>query len=118
MERRQVRDDLQIARRWFAPDEIRWLEGLAEPDRQRRFLECWTRKEAYLKAVAIGLGGDLKACVCGPGSDEATICEIVDSEHSWRLIPLDQPESPACAMVDFEPEEVSVREFKWEAIPE
>ncbi len=118
VERRTVRNELEIARRWFAPEEVRWLEGLAEPDRQRRFLECWTRKEAYLKAVATGLGGDLKACVCGPGEDDVTECNIVDAEHAWRLIPLDGPESAACAMVDFELAEVTVRDFSWETIIE
>lgn len=118
VERRQVRDELEIAQRWFAPEEVRWLEGLAESDRKRRFLECWTRKEAYLKAVATGLGGDLKSCVCAPGSDDETGCRVVDAQHTWRLIPLDQPDSAGCAMVDFEPAEVAVRDFEWGSTPE
>ena len=113
VERRDVRNELEIARRWFAPDEVRWLEGLDGSVRQRRFLECWTRKEAYLKAVAIGIAGGIERCVCTLGPDDELYCKIVDDEHSWRLISLDRPDSPACAFVDFEPDQVEVEDFDW-----
>jgi 4'-phosphopantetheinyl transferase len=46
---------LDIARRHFAPEEFRELEDLVEDALQRRFLELWTEKEAWVKALGRGL---------------------------------------------------------------
>ncbi len=41
----------QIAARFLSPDEHRSLMDLPPEQRDRAFLACWTRKEAYVKAV-------------------------------------------------------------------
>lgn len=44
-----------IARRFFAPIEAETIIALPPADRQRAFLACWTRKEAYIKLLGGGL---------------------------------------------------------------
>jgi 4'-phosphopantetheinyl transferase len=48
-------DPLSIADRFFAPAEVAALERCSESERTVRFVEIWTLKEAYVKAVGDGL---------------------------------------------------------------
>lgn len=53
-------DDLeQIARRYFSKKEQADLLRLGEADRHLGFFNCWTRKEAYLKATGEGVTAGL-----------------------------------------------------------
>ncbi|MGD0905960.1 MAG: 4'-phosphopantetheinyl transferase superfamily protein [Candidatus Acidiferrales bacterium] len=44
-----------IARRYFAAQEVDDLQSLPPKIRDQGFFNCWTRKEAYLKARGMGL---------------------------------------------------------------
>lgn len=47
--------DIEIADRYFAPEEVLELRTLPDQKRQRRFFEYWTLKESYIKARGKGL---------------------------------------------------------------
>ena len=49
------RTSLDIARRFFAPDEVRALACLPPSARHARFFMLWTLKESYIKARGLGL---------------------------------------------------------------
>ena len=53
-------DDV-IAERFFAPVEVADLRALPVGQQRRAFFRCWTRKEAYLKALGGGLQIDLNS---------------------------------------------------------
>lgn len=59
VERLPDRDYLQIAERFYHPNELAYVRR-AE-DSARAFTYVWTRKEAYLKQIGIGIATDLKA---------------------------------------------------------
>ena len=44
-----------LAERYFSPDEAAALRHCHENARTRRFAELWTLKEAYIKAIGLGL---------------------------------------------------------------
>lgn len=50
---------VEIARRYFTPQEIRELDACPAHQVGARFVELWTLKEAYVKAVGIGLSRPL-----------------------------------------------------------
>jgi 4'-phosphopantetheinyl transferase len=55
-----VRDNVafgDIGSRFFQPDELRYLDPSAGLGVRDRFFRLWTRKEAVLKALGVGLGG-------------------------------------------------------------
>jgi len=70
---RQV-DSESIAPRYFAHHEVRQLAGLSGVERETRFIEFWTLKEAYVKARGNGLSMPL---------DRFHFQR--DSAHEWRI---------------------------------
>lgn len=56
---RVIGDMEEIARRFFAPGEVAQLFSMQRDCRADGFFNCWTRKEAYLKARGDGIGDAL-----------------------------------------------------------
>jgi 4'-phosphopantetheinyl transferase len=58
---RHVPSALAITRRHFSPTEASFVEEGGSAGTDGRFLLCWTRKEALVKAVGAGLSFDLRS---------------------------------------------------------
>ncbi len=56
---RPMKDCEEIAERFFSESERQVLRTIPFPAKQEAFFNCWTRKEAYLKAVGEGLAAPL-----------------------------------------------------------
>jgi len=84
---------LEIANRFFAPDEAATLAQLVEAERAGAFFNCWTRKEAYIKARGIGLSLGLGtfAVTLKPGEAAALVRvdNDADAPARWTMLNLD-----------------------------
>jgi len=63
-------DGVAIAERFFARAELAQLDRCAVPERPARFIELWTLKEAYLKAIGSGLAHPLNTFAFEFGDDD------------------------------------------------
>lgn len=53
---RRVADDMAIADAYFSPSEQAYLRGITDPTQRRLvFIDLWTAKEAFIKALGHGL---------------------------------------------------------------
>jgi 4'-phosphopantetheinyl transferase len=85
-----VREELateSIARHVLSQGEIERLRELPPSQRARAFFNCWTRKEAYIKAVGIGLSLPLNQIEVSFAPDEpaALLSERGMDVFGWSL---------------------------------
>jgi len=101
----KVRNDFEvmgIAAKFFTDSEQESLLRLPEPERAQAFFQCWTRKEAVLKARGDGLSFPLDRVEVSVTPDEAIVelqigLEPVETQR-WRVLPLNVPVGYAAAV--------------------
>lgn len=113
---RPERADMRIARRYFHPAEIQELESLADEARLAAFFAVWTRKEALVKAVGLGLRIPLASFRVGVLPDEPAGPLGYESDwpasRGWRLVslPLGPGHAGAVALTEGLPDPLL---FEW-----
>ena len=102
-----IRDDfsaLELAARFFSGREAATLRALPEAVRFRAFFNCWTRKEAYIKARGTGLSLPLKSfeVSLAPGAPAVLLHVEGEPDTLWSLhdLPLVEPGYAAALVVD------------------
>lgn len=101
-----IREDLaveEIAERFFSESEIQTLRDLPEKLRKQAFFDCWTRKEAYIKARGDGLSMPLDEfdVTLRPGEAAALLRNHTDPGEvtRWSMQTVDVPAGYVAALV-------------------
>ncbi len=96
-------DHLRLAERFFTQRESAALAALPEAERLAAFFRCWTRKEAFLKAIGDGLHFDLDRVEVAVAPGERPELRSVDGDSSarerWTLRDIDPGEGYTGALV-------------------
>jgi 4'-phosphopantetheinyl transferase len=106
----------EIADRFFSAAEISVLNALPADERVEAFFSCWTRKEAYIKALGVGLSVPLDSFEVAFGSRraEALVAMRVNSAEisRWSMYDLKVPKGYKAALVA-EGSVHRLRQFWW-----
>ena len=106
---------LEVADKFFTPNETATLRSLPADLLSEAFFNCWTRKEAYVKTRGTGLQTTLDSfeVSLAPG-EQATFLSEGESAWSLKALPIDRGYVAAIAVEghDWRP-----RFLKWEICP-
>jgi len=90
----------EIARRFFSRAEVEVFNALPKEEQVAAFLRCWTRKEAYIKAIGKGLSQPLDEfdVTLGPDVEPALLRVEGDDASRWLLTDLNAGTGYAAAL--------------------
>jgi 4'-phosphopantetheinyl transferase len=94
--------ELSIAESYFSPAEVATLRALSPELHKIAFFNCWTRKEAYVKACGEGLSYPLQRFSVSLIPGERARLLSVDEPHEadrWSLVELFQQNNYVAALV-------------------
>ena len=84
----------QLMARVCSPDELRLLENMTAVDRAAAFMRVWTRKEAYGKAIGVGIGFGLRSVTVGLSGPT-----VLSGTDGWQVADVEIDSGYAAAVV-------------------
>jgi 4'-phosphopantetheinyl transferase len=113
---RDLNDAEDLAKAFFSDSEIKELNDLPRSLKTVGFFNCWTRKEAFVKAIGLGLSFPLNrfSVSLTPGQPAALLDVAEDHEamKKWTIASLDVGVDYSAALV-FEGRNVKFRYLEW-----
>ncbi len=114
-----IREDfatLEIAKHFFSKDEVAALKSLPADQRTIGFFNCWSRKEAFIKAKGMGVSYPLDRFTVSlaPGEPPALL-KVDDDEREvarWKMYELNPGAGYAAAMIITRPP-VTLKQRHW-----
>jgi len=110
----------EIANRFFSAREAALLCSLPPPARTEAFFNCWTRKEAYIKALGEGMTVPLNSfdVAFAPGVPAALLHVSVDPAEvtRWSMYDINAATGYKAALV-VEGRGHQLRQLQWESEP-
>ena len=99
---RSLGDEAALVRRYFSPAEQHAYESLPATAKSAGFFQCWTRKEAYIKAVGRGLGLPLDSFDVSLGDGvpvQLLRASAEEASRKWSLAAADVGPAATAAVV-------------------
>jgi 4'-phosphopantetheinyl transferase len=108
----------EVAQRFFASGEVTRLQAMLATERPAAFFSCWTRKEAYIKAVGQGLSLPLDSFEVAFGSGvKPSLLRVEaspDEAARWSMYSIPAPEGYAAAIIlEGKDHKLEYREWDW-----
>lgn len=95
---RDVEDAANIVQRFFCPEEIAQWMALDQARRTHAFFDCWTRKEAYVKAVGAGLQIPLNSFAVSFRPGETPTVRLHGDRACWSVFDVGPSAAYAAAL--------------------
>jgi 4'-phosphopantetheinyl transferase len=108
-----IQDLMGVARTVFSTVELEELARTSGHGQTASFLRCWTRKEAYVKALGIGLGTDLPRVTVRSVAEDLVVppaADISDAAYYVRTVDSLANEYVALSMSTY-PERIVLANF-------
>lgn len=100
---RQDTDVMGLAQRYFSAQERAMLAQLDAVAQRQGFIACWTRKEAYIKAIGMGLSAPLDGfSVSAPPNEPPRLLSVADAPEEasrWSMAAFDPAPGFTAALV-------------------
>jgi 4'-phosphopantetheinyl transferase len=114
-----IREDfatLEIAEHFFSKDEVAALKSLPTDQRTIGFFNCWSRKEAFIKAKGMGVSYPLDRFTVSLAPDEPPALLKVDDDNRevarWKMCELKPGAGYAAALIAAEPP-ITLKQRHW-----
>src|SRR5215470_19934473 len=114
-----IREDfatLEIAEQFFSKDEVTALKSLPTDQRTMGFFNCWSRKEAFIKAKGMGVSYPLDRFTVSLAPGELPALLKVDDDMReaprWKMYELKPGASYAAALIAAEPP-ITLKQRHW-----
>ena len=103
VEKHRPLNGLELAQRFFATGEVADLQSILEHEQHAAFFRCWTRKEAFVKAIGKGLSlplAQFRVSVEDSASEQLLLaCEFdPDLLQTVRIVNLPSPVGYSAAL--------------------